>query len=476
MARAEHRFEGIAGGAAIDTANSDGPAGDAYTSVTGTVVAVTQPVGRGYRAFQPALSASTNSECRSTSLGSATLYRYRGLLYLTSAPPGNVRFARTRNATVVGCQLGLNSSRQLRLQDSAGTLMATVNTPVPLDQWVRVEARMLAHPTAGQASVSLWLDPDSTGLPSDEASSAAAFNTGSAFDEHCDGLNATALTYSGLVLDETVWSTVDTAIGPKTAADSRDFDFDAVNALSLFDQVVGSVTPIEDYLRMDGRAGDAFLRWGVLNIGPGRRWASVRFRFRLPLGIISSTVASIVRFRNTNPVSGGGGGNGDISVNASGLLGGDLQPSDAFTSSVAIQPDTWYALEAVCSFQDAGNSSLKVRIDGTDVGNIVSTVTAVGDALDNIQFGQFGAVNRVVDYRDMTLRAADQELAYVGAYPSVTGPETGSPYQLLAILDDARQSWQAERAAPPVACPNDGEPLRTGPDGRLYCPFDGWRP
>jgi uncharacterized Zn finger protein (UPF0148 family) len=31
------------------------------------------------------------------------------------------------------------------------------------------------------------------------------------------------------------------------------------------------------------------------------------------------------------------------------------------------------------------------------------------------------------------------------------------------------------RLAPLVACPNDGEPLRTGPDGQLYCPFDGER-
>lgn len=27
----------------------------------------------------------------------------------------------------------------------------------------------------------------------------------------------------------------------------------------------------------------------------------------------------------------------------------------------------------------------------------------------------------------------------------------------------------------PVACPNDGEPLRTGPDGILFCPYDGWQ-
>jgi hypothetical protein len=60
-----------------------------------------------------------------------------------------------------------------------------------------------------------------------------------------------------------------------------------------------------------------------------------------------------------------------------------------------------------------------------------------------------------------------------------TNPEaaarTGSWYGLLSILEEAaaEQVWQQQRT--PMACPNDGEPLRTGPDGALYCPYDGWR-
>jgi hypothetical protein len=34
----------------------------------------------------------------------------------------------------------------------------------------------------------------------------------------------------------------------------------------------------------------------------------------------------------------------------------------------------------------------------------------------------------------------------------------------------------AQEDAEAIACPNDGEPLLTGPDGFLYCKFDGWRP
>jgi hypothetical protein len=55
--------------------------------------------------------------------------------------------------------------------------------------------------------------------------------------------------------------------------------------------------------------------------------------------------------------------------------------------------------------------------------------------------------------------------------------ETGSWYGLLSILREVRAIAAAEAARPPVACPNDGEPLSTGPGGVLHCKFDGyvWR-
>jgi hypothetical protein len=44
------------------------------------------------------------------------------------------------------------------------------------------------------------------------------------------------------------------------------------------------------------------------------------------------------------------------------------------------------------------------------------------------------------------------------------------------LTDIAREAAAYARAdATPVACPHDGEPLRTGPEGVKYCPYDGWR-
>jgi hypothetical protein len=48
--------------------------------------------------------------------------------------------------------------------------------------------------------------------------------------------------------------------------------------------------------------------------------------------------------------------------------------------------------------------------------------------------------------------------------------------QLLAFRREAVPVAERERQQSPSACPNDGEPLREGPDRLPFCPYDGWRP
>jgi hypothetical protein len=48
-------------------------------------------------------------------------------------------------------------------------------------------------------------------------------------------------------------------------------------------------------------------------------------------------------------------------------------------------------------------------------------------------------------------------------------------YGLLSILKDQQQTITEYRRRTPTACPNDGEPLRDGPNGSRFCPFDGWQ-
>jgi uncharacterized Zn finger protein (UPF0148 family) len=49
-------------------------------------------------------------------------------------------------------------------------------------------------------------------------------------------------------------------------------------------------------------------------------------------------------------------------------------------------------------------------------------------------------------------------------------------YQLLDIAREARDEDVTGASIEAEVCPNDGEPLREGPNGQLYCPFDGYRP
>ena len=44
-------------------------------------------------------------------------------------------------------------------------------------------------------------------------------------------------------------------------------------------------------------------------------------------------------------------------------------------------------------------------------------------------------------------------------------------YSTLALQAEYLQYYAS---VPPVACPNDGEPLERDPRGKLRCAYDGW--
>ncbi len=51
-------------------------------------------------------------------------------------------------------------------------------------------------------------------------------------------------------------------------------------------------------------------------------------------------------------------------------------------------------------------------------------------------------------------------------------------WDLYSTLVQQAEYEQYYRSVPPVACPNDGEPLTPGPPSTpniLFCKFDGWQ-
>lgn len=49
----------------------------------------------------------------------------------------------------------------------------------------------------------------------------------------------------------------------------------------------------------------------------------------------------------------------------------------------------------------------------------------------------------------------------------------GGWYGLLAIEQEYRDVIAVQHSTPPVACPEDGEPLRAGPQGQNHCVWCG---
>lgn len=92
----------------------------------------------------------------------------------------------------------------------------------------------------------------------------------------------------------------------------------------------------------------------------------------------------------------------------------------------------------------------------------VGTTVVTGDDPPNFPLG-------------VDLVIAEALHAHAADSPALTARGPGSWEQLLSIRQEAAEWRRAELATPPAACPNDGEPLKSGPGGVLYCPYDGWR-
>lgn len=108
---------------------------------------------------------------------------------------------------------------------------------------------------------------------------------------------------------------------------------------------------------------------------------------------------------------------------------------------------------------------------GALAGSAVGLRTVIGSA--GAQFGGLSGTATAPSH--VTGTAAGVFGALTGTARSSTPgtTEQGSWYGLLDILHEGAQTAREERDRVPTACPDCGEPLRSGPRSELYCPFDG---
>lgn len=162
--------------------------------------------------------------------------------------------------------------------------------------------------------------------------------------------------------------------------------------------------------RMASAAGTSELNLFQTQLGSDKLYWSVRFRFRLPS--LATGNPSVLRVQNTNAITGGGGGHADIFVDyTNSLIKGDLQPTDTFTGP-ALTTNQWYLLESIGGFKADDTSFMTVKLDGTQIGSITSTLTTSGDKIRNVRFGSPVALDATVDVDDIMIAVSPTDLTF----------------------------------------------------------------
>jgi hypothetical protein len=201
-----------------------------------------------------------------------------------------------------------------------------------------------------------------------------------------------------------------------------DFETGAVSAswsIATNVSVSGSYARTGSYgALLDSSASFSRLRWDTSAFSTGRRWASLRCWIRLPNGAPTEDVA-LFRFRNTDPSSAGGGGNGDVWWDsADQTIRGDLQPGDFFTHPTPLTSNTWYQLHAVCGFKSDGTSKLRVMLDGVEIADVDSTLNDPAQYMQWVEFGSLSTQNDVFHADNIKIVVSDAELDYLPLIPS----------------------------------------------------------
>jgi len=151
-------FEGIPNGTTVTVANSGGASGTAFNSINSlssgqTLIADSARAAHGSRSLQIA-SGSTAASAHvtwSTAVGTQTTIYARFYLYMTAHPPDTTTMFRALLGTATGAALNMDTSGAMRMQNASGssTVVGTLPSPHPLNQWVRYEIRVVAGTTNG---------------------------------------------------------------------------------------------------------------------------------------------------------------------------------------------------------------------------------------------------------------------------------------------------------------------------------------
>lgn len=185
MSLVTNTFEGGSNGAAVTAGNSGGASGNAFDAVVaGVSLTYANSPARGSLSGRCEGSVAQGASYVSwaTSRGTLTESFDRFELYAASAPGSAVGLWQTLSGGAAKGRLRVNTDGTISLLDTSGTQRALVATPIPTNQWVRIEVHIIHSLTVGQLEVRLYSNPDSTSI-TDSAATTAAWDMGASSDE-----------------------------------------------------------------------------------------------------------------------------------------------------------------------------------------------------------------------------------------------------------------------------------------------------
>lgn len=162
-----------------------------------------------------------------------------------------------------------------------------------------------------------------------------------------------------------------------------------------------------------------------------------------------------------------------VTGTAAGALGGLAGTSSGLRTVVGVAGQTFGGLTASAVGVRTVSGTAAAAL-GPAAGVASGTRTVVGSAA-----GSLGALAGSGHSPVTVTGTAVGELGALAGHASGGVPAvvaSGSWESLAAILEAGRQYAAEDAARTLVACPNDGTALEMGPDGVLFCRFDGWRP
>lgn len=163
-------FDGGTNGVAVSIANSGGLSGDAFGNVTGTVTYTSAVAAHGALSatvLEPNGGAAANYVAY-TGLGSLTTQTWgRAYFRMDSLPTSTIRLVGLQTFAGLLCTgLRVDIAGLLRVVNGANTGIGTASTvAVPLNQWFRVEYRVIPDVAAGESEFRVWFNADSSGTP-----------------------------------------------------------------------------------------------------------------------------------------------------------------------------------------------------------------------------------------------------------------------------------------------------------------------